>query len=327
MGWRARAVSIAIAALASVAGRAVAKAPPTVRLTYERSPTAADCPEKEAVLDAVRARLGFDPFREPAEIAIRASVTRSDDELSATLLLSDGGSAKGERLLVSRRADCSELASAMELALSIAIDPLSVSREPTAPSGPGPAPAQVTVLITAPAPPVPVPAAPTAPASPKFLLATGGAVGSVGTTFSPTLGFLAGFGLASERWSVSIEGRADLPASREVDGGRVNLSSLAGTLAPCLHRRPFGGCLLATVLALRGSGHDLAEARQLTTALVALGARVAVEVPSRGSFAVRAHADVLGPLTRTTLKVGGEPVWTSPPLSATLGVAAVINFR
>ena len=322
MVGRVRAVLVAIAVLSCVAGRAAAKGPPTVRLTYERSATAADCPDKEIVLDAVRARLGFDPFREPAEIAIRASVARTDGVLSATLLLSGEPSESAERRLVSRLADCSELAAAMELALSIAIDPLSGSRAPTPRT-----PAPVTVVISQPPPPSPPPPS-REPGTPKFLFATGGAAGSLGSALSPSLGFLAGFGLASERWSVAIEGRADLPTSRQVEGGSIRLSVLAGTLAPCVHRRPFGGCLLATAIALRGSGHDgLTEAQQLTTTVVALGARAVLELPRAGSFAVRAYADVLGPLTRTTLKVGTEPVWTTPALSVTLGLAAVVNFR
>jgi hypothetical protein len=323
MGCRGRVVGVAIAAFACMGGQAVAKGPPTIRFIYERAPNAADCPDKEIVLDAVKARLGFDPFREPPEIVIRASVSRTGDELAATMQLSEQGAQRGERRLVSRRADCSELASAMELELSIAIDPLSISRESPSPRPPAP----ITVVVAPPSPGA-TPRPPTVePSAPKFLLASGGALGNVGASLAPALGFQAGFGVGSARWSVSIEGRADLPTSKDVEGGHVTLSTLAGTVAPCLHRGPFGGCLLVTAMALRGSGYDLADARQLTTALVAVGARAAVEIPSGGSFAIRAHLDVLSPLARTTLKVGGNAVWTSPPVSAALGLAAVVKFR
>jgi hypothetical protein len=168
---------------------------------------------------------------------------------------------------------------------------------------------------------------PAEPSTPKFLVATGGAAGSIGMLLSPSLGFLAGFGLASERWSISLEGRTDLPSSREVDGGRISLSALAGTIAPCLHHRPFAGCALMTAFALRGSGHALDDAEQVTTSGFALGARAAFELPAASTFAVRAHLDVIGPLTRTTLNVGGNPIWTSPPLSVALGLGAVVRFR
>jgi hypothetical protein len=314
---------VAMAALTFVAGPAAAKGPPTVRFSYERSPNAADCPDKDSVLDAVRARLGFDPFREPAEISISASVSRAGEELAATIVLSEGrAQGTGERRLVSRRADCSELASAMELALSIAIDPLSVSREPPPPRPSPP------IVVVAPSPPAPAPPPPPAePSTPKFFAASGGAVGNVGASLAPAVGFQAGFGLASARWSMSLEGRADLPASKDVEGGHITLSTLAGTLVPCVHRGPFAGCVLATVMALRGSGHDLVDAQQLTTSLFAAGARAAFELPSSSVFGIRAHLDVLAPLARTTLKVGGTPVWTSPPVSAAFGLAAVVRFR
>jgi hypothetical protein len=317
-----RVVGVAIAAFACMGGRAVGKGPPAVRFIYERASSAADCPDKQIVLDAVKARLGFDPFREPPEIVIRASVSRTGDDLVATTQLSEQGAQSGERRLVSRGADCSELASAMELEISIAIDPLSISREPAPPRPPAP----ITVVVAS---PPAVPSRPPAlqPSTPKFLLASGGAIGNVGASLAPALGFQAGFGLGSARWSVSVEGRADLPTSKDVEGGHITLSTLAGTLAPCLHHGPFGGCLLVTAMALRGSGSDLADARQVTTALVAVGARAAVEIPSGGPFAVRAYLDVLSPLARTTLKVGGSAVWTSPPVSAALGLGAVVKFR
>jgi hypothetical protein len=322
---------LALVALAVLAARpAAAKAPPAVRFVYERDASAADCPDADIVRYAVRARLGFDPFHEPADITIRASVSRAGEELRAAILLADESRKEGERHLVSRRADCSELASAMELALSIAIDPLSVARDPP----PAP-PAPIVVVAPAPAPPLPPTPAlavhaappPAPPAPPKRVHASVGAAGSVGGSLAATVGVVAGVGLGTEAWSIDIEGRADLPTSREVAGGRVSASMLAGTLAPCLHRWLVGGCLLATVALLRGSGQDLVDPREETTSLVAFGARTMIEVPGGSWIAFRAHLDLLSPLVRTTLKVGGEPVWTSPPVSAALGVAAVARFK
>ena len=79
---------------------------PLVRLTYDRDGTAADCPDRAAVLDAVRARLGYDPFREPAEILIESRVERRGEQLNATLKLSSAqAQPQGERHLTSERAD------------------------------------------------------------------------------------------------------------------------------------------------------------------------------------------------------------------------------
>jgi hypothetical protein len=297
-----------------------AKTPPAVHLDYDRAASAADCPDKQAVLDAVRARLGFDPFREPAEITIRATVQRQGEELRARIVLSGPTEQPGERDLVSRRSDCSELASVMDLALSIAIDPLSISREPAASTS------VVVFPVTVSSPPPPVAEAPP-PSPPKLIELEVGAVGSWGQTVSPTAGLVAGAGLRSEGWSLSLEGRADLPRSREVGGGRVEAGTLAGSLVPCLRRGLFGACFLASVVALRGNGQGLLEAQQMTTVFVSLGARAMVELPQTGVLAFRAHLDLSVPLTRTTLKVGEEAVWTSPPVNVALGLAGVVRFR
>jgi len=323
---------VALVVAAAPLGRAQAepsKPPPAVRLVYDRGPSAADCPDEQMVVYAVRARLGFDPFHEPADLVIRASLFRIGEELRATIRLSDNRRNQGERNLVSRRSDCTELASAVELALSIAVDPLSVARDAPAPaSAPAPIVVGQAAPPAAPAPPAAVSVQAAPPAPPKHVQATLGAAGSVGGSVAPTLGVVAGVGFGTDSWSVAIEGRADLPASKEVDGGgRITASMLAGTLAPCFQRWLLGGCLLATVAALRGAGEGLDAPREQTTWLVAGGARVLIEAPGSGWVAFRAHLDLLSPLVRTTLKVGGNPVWTAPPISAALGVAAVVRFR
>jgi hypothetical protein len=318
-----RAAALLVAFTAPVSG----KTPPTVRLVYDRTSNATDCPDRDAVLDSVRARLGFDPFRERGDITIHALVSRVGEELFAQIRLSDQtAQATGERRLVSHRADCGELASAMELALSIAIDqtgtlgPLSSSREPATSSRPA------VVLTVTPAAFAHEPS--TARRSPPgYSDVQAGIEGNVGDVIAPTVGGFAGLEWRSQHWSVSIEGRADLPRSRSVGGGSINAGTLAATLAPCLRQGPFGACALATLEALRGSGQDLDNAHQLTSLFAAVGGRALVEFPDTGSAAVRLHADVVSPLTRTTLKVGPDAVWTSPPVTAAVGLAVVVKFR
>jgi hypothetical protein len=319
------ALSAGVAGALSLAlsGPAAARTPPTVRLIYERAANAAECPDRDTVLDAVRARLGFDPFREPAEITIAASVSRAGEQLYARIRLSDGTGQTGERRLASHRADCAELASAMELALSIAIDPLSSAREPatTPPPVAEPAPPATAPVAVA----VRTPAAPAGP--PRQVDVQLGLVGNIGDTLAPTIGVFAGLGLRGEWWSISIEGRADLPRTQDVGGGSITAGTLAATLAPCLRGGPFGACALATLEALRGSGQDLDNARQMTSLFGAVGARALVELPAQGPVAFRAQVDVVSPLTRTALTVGGDAVWTSPPVTVAVGLATVVKFR
>jgi hypothetical protein len=309
--------------------RAASKPPPAVRLIYERAANVPDCPDENTVLDAVRARLAFDPFREPAEIIIRASLLREGEELRARIRWSDRSSKGGERRLSSRRADCTELASAMELALSIAIDPLALARAPEPP-----APLDLAALESEPAATKPAevesapkahkPAAASSPWPGLELLA--GAVGDAGDTVGLTLGALAGVGLRGTHWSLSLEGRADLPRSRSAAGGSVEAGTLAVTLAPCLRHGIFGGCVLASLDALRASGQNLNNAQKGTSLYAAVGARALVEYPQGGWLAGRAHVDVARPLPRTLLKVGDDEIWSSPFVTVALGLAAVVRL-
>jgi hypothetical protein len=84
---------------------------------------------------------------------------------------------------------------------------------------------------------------------------------------------------------------------------------------------------VATLEALQGSGQDLSNARQMTSLFAAVGGRVLLEFPQQGAVAFRVHADVVSPLTRTALTVGGDAVWTTPPLMVALGLATVVKFR
>jgi hypothetical protein len=276
---------------------AVKSAPPAVRLSYERAANVADCPDREAVLDAVRARLGFDPFREPAEINIRASVFRDGKDLCAQILWSDEGARTSERRLASHRADCAELASAMELALSIAIDPLSIAREPES-STPVPLVTEREAVV--------VETQALDRVRSRYLDTVAGTSGNVGETVAPTLGFFAGVGLRSEHWSISLEGRADLPRSRSAGGGSIEAGPLAATLAPCVRRGMFGGCALASFEALRGSGHDLSNATQATSLFFTVGARALVEIPLQDSLAVRRGAGFDYQLTYNLYPEGGN---------------------
>jgi len=134
---------IAAASLSTLAtSPAWAKAPPSVRLEYSRAPGAAQaCPDEAAVRRAVAALLAFDPFREPAELVVHATLNSAEGGLAARLeVTTSSNEARGSRQISSRRGDCTELASAMELAISIAINPfLLMPKHPEQPAPPPPA--------------------------------------------------------------------------------------------------------------------------------------------------------------------------------------------
>src|SRR5512142_587531 len=101
----------------------------TANLSYLRAPGAEDCPDERWIRQAVSARLGTDPFVDRGDLSIAAEVRRSGAQAKGTVTVTGKqGEPLGSRELVSAHGDCFEVASAMELAISIALDPTYLIR-------------------------------------------------------------------------------------------------------------------------------------------------------------------------------------------------------
>ena len=307
---------LAAALLATSSSLAAERA--SARLTYQRAATASDCPDDEALRDAVRARLGYDPFAEGGELSLAASIERSGKELRARLVLSLEGAPSGERELLSERAECSELGQALALAIALAIDPLA-QPVPAPPAPPAPVDKPAVRILIQPAPKEPQPPVP-APKWPKSFLAQLSVRGALGAQPGPTAGLAVGVGLRVAAVSVSLEGSTDLPTYQGVAGGSVGGAISAGSLVPCYHLGPLGICVTAAFGALRSEGQHLPDAQRATTFWAAVGARAAVEVPADGLLAFRAHLGLQVPLVRNTFTVGELRAWTSSPVSGDLAL-------
>src|SRR5689334_10126408 len=95
-----------------------------VALSYVREAGVDECPDERWIRQAVTSRLGFDPFADDAEVRVEAKISSDARGLVGTLGLTDRSGARlGKRELRSDARDCLELSSAMELAISIAVDP------------------------------------------------------------------------------------------------------------------------------------------------------------------------------------------------------------
>jgi hypothetical protein len=299
-----------------LASSASAQPPRLVRFSYALDDGVELCPDEAKLRAGVTARLGYDPFSATAEEGLQVGLHRSGRELEARITMSDGqGQVRAERRLVSRQGDCTELASSVELAVSIAIDPFRVS----APPEPAPAP---------PMPPAPAPVVPPPPPAPSPLSgqAKAGAVVGQGTAPTRTLGFVLGGAARRGRWSLGLDAQANLPRNDSLREGTIRSYSLTGSLVPCVHIHDAAACALFTAGSLHAEGRDLTAARKITRLAVALGARLAYALPLFGRWSLLFHADVTTPMTYIELQVDHQNVWTTPPLAAALGIDLTINF-
>jgi hypothetical protein len=310
--------------LALVPTRAMADPPPriAVRLEYTRGPGTESCPDTPALHDAIVTQLGYDPVRPDADARLVALLARQGQGLRASLvLLNPAGRSLWADEIRSRGADCSRLIDSMALAIRVGIDPLVLP--PPAPAPPPIAPPPP--LISPPAAPAPAQdAAPPKPSSTRPKIRVG-----LGTSLSvwsaPALA--ASFSLqAGVRWdlfSISAEGRTDLPATGKKEGIVTSLTS--GALLPCVH--PAGivlVCGLVTAGARRFSTMD--DTSHGSAFFAGAGVRAGVEIPIAGPLSVRASGDFMGTIQPTIARVDGVERWTSPPVSAGFGVGVLGNF-
>jgi hypothetical protein len=325
----ARSALPTIAALAALALARDASASPTSRLVYVRGAGAESCPDEPELRRAVAARLGYDPFRPLADTTLTAEVRREKGVFRGRVkLVDDAGVERGARDLESRAADCRDLTTAMALSMSIAIDPLSLTR---------PAPPEVVDPVLSPVP-VPVPALPPAPSAtddgpqppppdPLRLSLSAATHASFGIAPSPALGFRLSAEATTHRLSLGLEGRLDLPASAETaEGGRSRTSLAGAALVPCVRVPLAWACGVLLVSRVDAESVDVTSPRSDAFFFLGAGARLVATIPLPEDFSLRLGGDVLAHPTPFELTVNGRRIFGSSTVSALAGVGLARIF-
>ena len=315
-----------------------------VQLVYTRGPGAEHCPDEEQLRDGVSGRLGYDPFDATARSKVGARIAKDGKTLRATIEVIDAtGMVTGSRQLSSTKNDCTELASAMTLTISMVIDPIG-----KAPTAPPPATDTATVPPDEPSPPEAV-AETIAPTPAPRVVDTGanagantgkeeprvapvrlrlGVAGQGALGFAPrsSFGGAAAIGVDLRTFSLDLEGRRDAPTTVALGKGAITTSVLLASLVPCLHRGVAFGCAVVSLgsLQARGSGVDVTAAQ--SSVFLGAGLRGGLEVPISSLFSLVARLEVMAPLIRTTVRLDGDEVWSAPTLAGSLGLGAIAFF-
>jgi hypothetical protein len=337
-----------------------ASALPTARLEYSRGPGAEDCVDAHAVAQAVAARLGYDPFDPGAPDAMRAHIERGAGRFAAVLALVDrAGNVLAERRLEST-GDCAELVSAVALSMSIVIDPERAAEvTPASTPEPQPPPAQTPAqpAVTKPKAPAavvrrrkrsPQPLSPqsraqdersAAPADPVrapddprhhpplFLRLTAGAHLAFGLEPGTAPGASISAGARLGRWSLSLGGRYDAAAHRDVSPrGTIEADLLGATLTPCVHHGLFLACAVGLVGSMQAKSSGITESDSDSELFAALGARLGIERSIADGLAWQASADLLAALRPLSVRLSGRSVWDMPRASAALATGLAMEF-
>jgi hypothetical protein len=290
--------------VAAAPARAQPSAPQRARLVYLVDPTAVGCPSTDELRGAVNARAGHELFGEPSDRTLDVTIRRRDAAYEATVELPDTpGSAKRE---LRSEVGCAELATAVALVASIALDPESILR---------PAP-----------PPPPLPPV-TAAATPSWraLVGLGPRIGW-GTAPRTTFGLALSAAAMSQRFALGAELAGFAPADTSYGRGAVSVLPLALAVLPCGMTSHFELCGVARAGLLRGSGAGFAQDFETWKAFAAAGLRIAA-FKDLGRLRVRASGETTGVIPVTRFKVDETVAYSTRGVAFAAGLDVLMFFQ
>jgi len=336
---RIRTILPTCAALVLVSAAASAEPPPVelphaMRLEYRVSPGAKRCPaDGEHLLRAsVGTHAHFEPFDANAPARLLATVQQSAAGYVARAEVFDGaGVSLWSREIIPLPA-CDEAIETLAFAIAFRLEPpkTAPAPSPTPPAAP-PAPAPPLCVPA----PEPAPARPPEPTKPpaaaeaadarRVLVGAGMALG-FGVASTPAAGATLDLGIRWPVVSVSLEGRAYLPARLNVEGSAKVVSTyrLTGAFVPCGHWRVLVACV--PVEAGRQQGHADASGREVDLFFAAVGLRLGAVLPLPLGVSVRASGSALFATSQPMFLIARAASWTTPFLSGALNAGIVTYF-
>lgn len=281
------------------------------RLIYRPAPHA-DCPDQGQLIDAIGARLGYDPFRAEAPRSLEVTIEPKDGGFGARVELEDAEGHPSDLRELEPQPRCAELLDPLALAIAVALDPLQLG--PPTPSRPPPPPAPEALEL------------PTESLG-RFYLSAAPLL-AVAALPTPVPGGRIELGMEGERWGLGLEGRFLAPASQAIEDGEITTFILAAALSGCAHWGAAGACVVGTFGALRASSDRPLDEHKASGPYATLGARARYLFELAPPLSVGLTAEVAATLTRIELvdaRTGAE-FWSTPWVHGIFGIEARFDF-
>jgi hypothetical protein len=303
------------------------------------------CPGADDFRAIVVSRLGFDPFVEDAPDHVLVSIEQGERDFNGSLVWRDEtGRWVGDRAFPAHTSDCAELVRAMGFALAVQINLLAAGKPRDAIRDAGPEPEGAkraqTEANSSPARPSVTPAARPAadadvpPGSPASTTGTPwvfalGAGGAVGVGMSPgvlALGRLFGRALRGP-FSFELGGELSTLAVRyRADGAGYDQWLLLANAAACGGEGPLSLCLLVKGGVVNVAGRSIDVPASPSGKAFQTGLRFGVRERLAAQVFLEQRLEGLVNLTRWTVTLDQIPVWTAPPVAASLGLDLGVDF-
>ncbi len=321
---------------------AVASAQPSPRVSVAYTP-APRCPSAALFRAMVAARLGHDGEGDPAAGRAVLSVQRARSgswrgRLAVT-------TAAGEALPPRERShrDCRALVDGLLLTLAIqqAQDAPREAPQPevtqttttrstvlveTTPARE--APQSITAAVDDEAPVTPRPPPPRPTAHRLSFRVQVELHASLGATPNFSGGGTLGVGLRWRAISATLEGRMDVPTYLAIgEGFGFDVGVVLGGLALCGHPGRWVVCGLGLAGVQRVTSVGLLTDQVAVLPWYAVGARFGYEIPLSQRLLLRAQAEVTALPSATQVTFDGQTQWSSPPVTALLGLALIADLH
>jgi hypothetical protein len=310
---------VAVAATSTFASEGLASPRKGARITWARGIDADGCVGATGLEEDVKARLGYDPFALPADLAVEGTIVRAPPAgFRAELIVRDaGGQLLGTRQLASRDAECRSLGEAVAVAITVAIDP-------DAPGTRAPALEELPPAIVQETPVTLPPPAPRMARRVHALL-TGGASAGLLPDVAPSIA-LRVRAAVGERFEVGV-GAHFWPESKTRG---VGFSIATGSLDGCFVAHAFRWCAAFHAGAFDVFVHEPALAPVEVGMFPWLAAETgpSFSVPVAGALHLEAGLSAILPILRRQAFVRGtpEPLWEQSVVGGRADVGLGASF-
>ena len=292
----------------------------SVRAVLHFAADGASCGGSQAMVEAVRARLGYDPFVAQSALQVRVQVVEATGRLSGTIRLSRAGETLGERALDGRVGACSNLMDSLALAISLALDPDALDR-PRRPRRTQEPPARRVAVTRLAHASVWASRAPIAPVSP-WADALEGRLGLLLEEGpAPSAGLAFGWSRGRPHWSMGAEVRGRLPSQSVEAGLQITTSALALSGRLCLEGEGTRACGLATAGGQYARGDGLSEPGGAWHPSATVAVQIAARILAIEGGSMDLVSELGAPVIRHALRSGDALIWTTPSASLYFGLA------
>lgn len=329
-GWQGKAIGLGLLLLSTSWTRS-AQAEEKARLVYVRGAGADECPAEVDLRLLVMARLGYDPFSPQASRVVLSRIELTGPQLVGSLeVIDQGGMATGRRELTAQVGRCADLARALALSISLAIDPERASQPPRAQPAPPsadvtePPPLAAKSKPKTPPEPGPPPVEDAAKARAFVSLAL---AGSAGALPAPALGGAVSLGWRFGFGSVALEGLVAQGLSSDLTPrGNLTGAIFLGGASACWAGGAWAVCGLAVAGAQRLGTSGVTHPAASYGLFLGAGPRIAWVQSFGPRWQSFASLEGLVNLRRNGAELSGREVWRTPPASVTLSLGLRTTF-